>query len=172
MTSLELFSVWLTVGGLVVAGIYTYAVNRSPSHLKGSEADGSSETLTKETQARHQASEKQLEEAVTRADLAAASAEAAAVRAEAASQARNASQVRQAASVVYASAAAMAGKPYAGLNLKQYMVVHPSGGIGPVVGQDGSFMLESISGRVIKAEAEEQSARQGDASTPNYASIQ
>jgi len=173
MTSLELFSVFLTLGGAAAAVMYTYALNRSPSRPKSSEDDGSSETLTKEAQARHQASEKQLEEAVTRADLAAASAESAAARAEAASQVRGVSRVMQKANGAYILATAdLAETLSAGLNLKQYTVVHPFGGTSTVLGPDDKFVTETTSRYLIEAGIEGSSSEQKAASTPERTFVQ
>lgn len=165
MTSLELFSAFLILVGLAAAGAYTYALNRGSSRLKDTDADGLSGGSAQEALHRQQESERELGEAVGRADLAASSAEAAAVRAEAALQALEALRVRRTTTNIQFSTAAMAYTPGARLNL-----MHPFPGIGWGISPDGGFIVGAACDRVTERETEAQSPERSSASSYEYSS--
>ena len=142
MTSLELFSACLVLGGLAAAGAYTYTLNRSSPRSRDTDADNLSDTSTRDALHRQEAGEKKFEEFVTRADLAASSAEASAVRAEAASRTQGGSLVRWVA------------------------------GVKPMMVDGGFYAMELPPSRAAVSKTEDPSLKEGVASTPTYTSMQ
>lgn len=166
MTSLELFSACLILAGLAAAGAYTYAFNRGSSRLKNTDADGLSEASAQEALHRQQEGERELGEAVGRADLAASSAEAAAARAEAALQALEALRIRRTTTnIQFTTGSAMAYAPGARFNL-----MHPFPGAGLGASPDDGFTVAAADNRGTEREMERLSPERSSASTYEYSS--
>lgn len=166
MTSLDLFSACLVLGALVVAGAYTYALNRGSSRLENTGADGLSEASASEALNRQQESARELGEAVERADLAASSAEAAAARAEAALQTLEASRVRRRpTSIQFATASAMTYTQGAKFNL-----VHSSVKAGLGINPDNGVIVRAASDLATEGGTEAPSPERSSASPYEYGS--
>lgn len=164
MTSLEWFSACLVLGGLAAAGAYTYAFNRGSSRLKNTDGDDLSEASAKDALHRQQESERELGEAVGRADLAASSAEAAAARAEAALQAIEASRVRRrTTNIQFSTPASMAYTPGARLSL-----AHPLVKMGLGFNPDSGFIVAAASDHATEHGTEAPSPERSSTSTYEY----